>query len=201
MTLQLIGGLGNLGLIELELGRHTCAEDALRRSVGLAREIDDWQDLANGLNNLGVVLAAQHRHADAEDAFGEALRLARQHGLRPIEMSARVEYAELLIAAGRPSEARDQAERALELAGDDDLFIEVDACLVLAEVNRSVAEFDEVLRRAVDAEFRIIEVRALAGKAALLQDRALYEQAIERAESAGLRYRADLIRQARSGTS
>ncbi|MFC3893523.1 tetratricopeptide repeat protein [Lentzea rhizosphaerae] len=200
MTLQLIGGLGNLGLIELELGRLSSAEDALRRSVGLAREIDDWQDLANGLNNLGVVLAAQHRHADAEAAFGEALRLSQEHGLRPIEMSARVEYAELLIAAGRPSEARDQAERALELAGDDDLFIEVDACLVLAEVNRSVAEFDEVLRRAVDAEFRIIEVRALAGKAALLQDRALYEQAIERAESAGLRYRADVIRSGAAST-
>ncbi|WP_439661016.1 tetratricopeptide repeat protein [Lentzea sp. HUAS TT2] len=196
MRAQLIGGLGNLGLVELELGRLASAEDALRRSVELAAEIDDWQHLANGLNNLGVVLAARQEHAAAESAFSEALDLARQHGLRPIEMSARVEYAELLIAVDRREEARDQAERALELAGDDDLFIEVDACLVLAEVNRSVAEYDEVLRRAADAEFRIIEVRALAGKAALTHDKALYDKAIERAESAGLRYRADLIRNA-----
>lgn len=201
MRAQLVGGLGNLGLVELELGRLSSAEDALRRSVELAGETDDWQHLANGLSNLGVVLAAQHRHADSEQAFSEALDLARRHGLRPVEMSARVEYAELLIAAGRRAEAREQAGRALELAGDDDLFIEVDACLVLAEVNRSAAGYDEVLRRAVDAEFRIIEVRALAGKAALTQDKALYDKAIERAESAGLRYRADLIRELRSGTS
>ncbi|NKE58002.1 tetratricopeptide repeat protein [Lentzea sp. PSKA42] len=201
MRSQLIGGLGNLGLVELELGRLSSAEDALRRSVRLAAEIDDWQHLANGLNNLGVVLAAQRRHEDAEEAFRGALELSNKHGLRPIEMSARVEYAELLIAAGRREEAREHAERALELAGDDDLFIEVDACLVLAEVNRSVAEYDEVLRRAADAEFRIIEVRALAGKAALVQDEALYDKAIERAESAGLRYRADLIKELRSGTS
>ncbi|WP_434440144.1 ATP-binding protein [Lentzea sp. E54] len=201
MRAQLIGGLGNLGLVELELGRLTSAEDALRRSVELARETDDWQHLANGLNNLGVVLAARHRPADSEAAFGEALDLARRHGLRHVEMSARVEYAELLIATGRREEARDQARRALELAGDEDLFIEVDACLVLAEVNRSVAEYDEVLRRAAEAGFRIIEVRALAGKAALTKDKALYDRAIERAESVGLRYRADLIRKLSSGTS
>jgi tetratricopeptide (TPR) repeat protein len=199
MRSQLIGGLGNLGLVDLELGRLSSAEDALRRSVELAREIDDWQHLANGLNNLGVVLAARQRHADAEAAFSESLDLSRRHGLRPIEMSAQVEYAELLIAVGRREEARDHAERALELAGDDDLFIEVDACLVLAEINRSVAGYDEVLRRAADAGFRIIEVRALAGKAALTQDEALYDKAIERAESAGLRHRADLVRKLRSG--
>ncbi|SES31413.1 NB-ARC domain-containing protein [Lentzea xinjiangensis] len=192
---QLVGGLANLGLVELELGRLSSAEDVLRRSVRLARESDDWQHLANGLNNLGVVLAARHRYAEGEQAFHESLDLAREHGLRPVEMSARVEYAELLLAAGRPREAREQAGRALELAGGDDLLTEVDACLVLAEVNRSVAEYDEVLRRAVDAEFRIIEVRALAGKAALVQDEALYDKAIERAESAGLRYRADLVRE------
>ncbi|MDX8033797.1 tetratricopeptide repeat protein [Lentzea sp. BCCO 10_0856] len=198
MRSQLIGGLGNLGLVELELGRLDSSEESLRRSVTLAREINDLQHTSNGLNNLGVVLAAQHKHAEAEEAFHEALDLSQRHGLRPIEMSARVEYAELLIATGRRSEAREQAERALELAGDDDMFIEVDACLALAEVNRSPAEYDEVLRRAIDAEFRIIEVRALAGKAALTQDKALYDKAIERAESAGLRYRADLIRELRS---
>ncbi|MCG8928478.1 tetratricopeptide repeat protein [Lentzea sp. CC55] len=201
MRAQLIGGLANLGLVDLELGGLTSAEEMLRRSVELARETDDWQHLANGLNNLGVVLAAQHRHAESESAFTEAVLLAQRHGLRPVEMSARVEYAELLLTAGRREEAREQAGRALGLAGDDDLFIEVDACLVLAEVNRSVAEYDEVLRRAVEAGFRIIEVRALAGKAALTQDDALYAKAVERAESAGLRYRADVVRRLRSGTS
>lgn len=195
---QLIGGLGNLGLLELELGRLDSGEDALRRSVELAREIDDWQDVTNGLNNLGVVLSAQRRTEAAEEAFREALRLAERHRFRQIEMSAHVEYAELLISTGRFDEARDHAEQALELAGADDLFIEVDAGLVLAGVNRSVAEYDEVLRRATEAGFRIIEVRALAGKAALTQDKALYDKAIERAESAGLRYRADLIRKGMS---
>ncbi|WP_112261812.1 tetratricopeptide repeat protein [Lentzea terrae] len=198
MHAQLTGGLGNLGLVELELGRLDSAEEVLRRSVRLARELDDVQHTSNGLNNLAVVLAAQHKHTEADAVFREALEMSQRHGMRPIEMSARVEYAELLIATDRREEAREHAERALELAGDDDLFIEVDACLVLAEVNRSVAEYDEVLRRATEAEFRIIEVRALAGKAALLQDKALYDKAIERAESAGLRYRADLIRRDRS---
>ncbi|WP_086665688.1 tetratricopeptide repeat protein [Lentzea kentuckyensis] len=201
MHAQLIGGLGNLGLVELELGRLDQAEEALRRSVALARESADLQHTSNGLNNLGVVLAAQHKHTEAEEAFAEALDLSQRHGLRPIEMSTRVEYAELLIATDRREEAREQAERALELAGEDDLFIEVDAGLVLAEVNRSVAEYDEVLRRATEAGFRIIEVRALAGKAALTHDEALYGKAIERAESAGLRYRADLVRELSSGTS
>lgn len=201
MHAQLIGGLGNLGLVELELGRLDSAEAALRRSVALARESDDLQHTSNGLNNLGVVLAAQHKYAEAEEAFTEALDLSQRNGLRPIEMSTRVEYAELLIATDRREEARAQAERALELAGADDLFIEVDAGLVLAEVNRSVTEYDEVLRRAAEAGFRIIEVRALAGKAALTQDKAWYAKAIERAESAGLRYRADLFRKLSSGTS
>ncbi len=196
---HLPGGLGNLGLLELELGRLESSEDALRRSVELAREIDDLHRVAHGLNNLGVVLAARKQYADAEAAFHEALEMAQRHGFRPTEMSTRVEYAELLIATGRLDEARDNAERALELAGDDDLFTKVDAQLVLAEVNRSVAEFDEVLRRATEAEFLIIEVRALAGKATLLQDKALYDKAIERAESAGMRYRADLVRELRSG--
>ncbi|GAA3643603.1 hypothetical protein GCM10022267_32670 [Lentzea roselyniae] len=201
MHAQLIGGLGNLGLVELELGRLDSGEEALRRSVRLAREIDDVQHTSNGLNNLGVVLAAQHKHTEAEEAFREALELSQKHGMRPVEMSARVEYAELLIATDRRDEAREHAARALELAGADDLFIEIDAGLVLAEVNRSVAEYDEVLRRAIDAEFRIIEVRALAGKAALLKDKALYDKAIERAESAGLRYRANLFRELSSGMS
>ncbi|MFI6101448.1 tetratricopeptide repeat protein [Lentzea sp. NPDC051213] len=208
MRAQLIGGLGNLGLLELELGRLDSGEEALRRSVALAREIDDIQHTSNGLNNLAVVLAAQRRYEEAAAAFREALELSQQHRMRPVEMSARIEYAELLIATGRPEEAREHAERALELAGDDDLFIEVDACLVLAEVNRSIAEFDAVLQRARDAEFRIIEVRALAGKAALLHEHgdsaaaiALCDKAIERAESAGLRYRADLVRALSSGMS
>jgi tetratricopeptide (TPR) repeat protein len=196
---HLPGGLGNLGLLELELGRLESSEDALRRSVELAQEIDDLHRVAHGLNNLGVVLAARKQYADAEAAFHEALEMAQRHGFRPTEMSTRVEYAELLIATGRLDEARDNAERALELAGDDDLFTKVDAQLVLAEVNRSVAEFDEVLRRATEAEFLIIEVRALAGKATLLQDKSLYDKAIERAESAGMRYRADLVRELRSG--
>lgn len=198
---HLPGGLGNLGLLELELGRLESGEDALRRSVDLARQIDDWHRVAHGLNNLGVVLAARKKHADAERAFLQALELAERHGFRPTEMSTRVEYAEFLAGTGRAAEARYNAERALELAGDDDLFTRVDAQLVLAELNRSADEFDEVLRRATEAEFRIIEVRALAGKAALLQDKALYDKAIERAESAGLRYRADLIRQLSSDMS
>ncbi|HEX8865235.1 MAG TPA: hypothetical protein VF821_06210, partial [Lentzea sp.] len=77
----------------------------------------------------------------------------------------------------------------------------VNAGLLLAAVNRSTAGYDDVVRRATDAGFRIIEVLALAGKAALLREsgdteqaNALCHKAIERAEAAGLRYRADLVR-------
>ncbi|MEV6243676.1 tetratricopeptide repeat protein [Lentzea sp. NPDC051838] len=197
---HLMGGLGNLGLLEMELGNHGTAVDSLRRAVGLAREADHVT-LAHQLGNLGTVLTANQEFTAAEEAFREALELARQHGLRAIEMSALVESSELLVAAGKRDEARDHALRALELAGEDNLFIEVNAGLVLAELNRSITEYDEVLRRATESGFLIIEVLALAGKAALLRENgdvetanALCHKAIERAEAAGLRYRADLVR-------
>ncbi|MFS8101144.1 tetratricopeptide repeat protein [Lentzea alba] len=205
---HLPGGLGNLGLLELELGRLSSSEDALRRSLALAEEIGDQHRVALGLGNLGTVLAARGKDPEAEEAFLQSLELAQRHGFRPTEMSARVEYAEFLTGVGRLEEARENADRALELAGDDDLFITVDAQLVLAGLNRSLAEFDEVVHRATEAEFRIIEVRALAGKAALLHEngdteaaKALCDKAIERAEAAGLSYRADLVRELRSGMS
>ncbi|WP_052684426.1 tetratricopeptide repeat protein [Lentzea aerocolonigenes] len=198
---HLIGGLGNLGLLEMELGNLDAAEETERRSVGLAREIDFVSQLANQLGNLGTVLTVRQKFADAEEAFREALELAVRHGLRPIEMFVLVEFAEMFATTGRRDEARDHASRALELAGQDNPFIEVNACLVLAELNRSIAEYDEVHRRAADAGFRVLEVLALAGKAALLRESGdteaadtLCHKAIERAEAAGLRYRADRVR-------
>ena len=198
---HLIGGLGNLGLLEMELGNLDASEETHRRSVALAREVDYVSQLANQLGNLGTVLTVRQKFAEAEETFREALDLAARHGLRPIEMFVLVEHAELLATTGRRAEAADHARHALELAGQDNPFVEVNANLVLAELHRSTAEYDEVHRRATDAGFRVLEVLALAGKARLLRDDgdaegadALCHQAIERAEAAGLRYRADLVR-------
>ncbi|MEU0878997.1 tetratricopeptide repeat protein [Lentzea sp. NPDC005914] len=198
---NLIGGLGNLGLLEMELGNLDGAEKTQRRAIGLAREIDYVSQLANQLGNLGTVLTARKKFAEAEEAFREALELAGRHGLRPIEMFVLVEFAELFTTTGRRDEARDHALRALEMSGQDNPFVEVNARLVLAGLHRSIAEYDDVHRRAADAEFRLLEVLALAGKAALLRENGAAEaantvchKAIERAEAAGFRYRADLVR-------
>ncbi|MET8756916.1 tetratricopeptide repeat protein [Lentzea sp. NPDC004782] len=201
LTASLTGGLNNLGLLELELGNLDAAENTIRRAIGLSRANGYYHQLTNQLGNLGMTLTARRKFTEAEATFHESLELAGQHGLRAVELAVLVEYSELLLALGRKDEAADHALHAIELAGQDNLYIEVDAGLVLAGVHGSIAEYDEVHRRAADAGFRIIEVLALAGKAALLRENGhtgpadrLCHQAIERAEAAGLRYRADLVR-------
>jgi FkbM family methyltransferase len=145
-----VEALTNLGAVYNLLGDSTLAEPYCRKAVELA------PDFAGAHCNLGNVLLSQGRDGEAIACYREALRLSpnlpealinlalvlhdsgylpgaldyyrKQAEQRPGEFLPHVRIAQALQVMGRPDEAAEELERALELKPDS-----IEALAILAE--------------------------------------------------------------------
>jgi tetratricopeptide (TPR) repeat protein/tRNA A-37 threonylcarbamoyl transferase component Bud32 len=124
----------NLGILSGKLGQPRRAEDehgqALKIRTALVRhhprEASYRADLASSQNNLGAVYFRSRRDAQAEEAYGEAIRLLKrlsgESGNTPLGQRVAFELSTahdslgvVYQRTGRPREAADAHDRALEL--------------------------------------------------------------------------------------
>lgn len=66
-----------IGMAYGELSMFVEAEDALRRRLGIARDIKDFRGQIYGLNNVGTILLKRGDLNNAADAFAEGLEVSR----------------------------------------------------------------------------------------------------------------------------
>ncbi|MDI6739169.1 MAG: tetratricopeptide repeat protein, partial [Candidatus Edwardsbacteria bacterium] len=88
-----------------------------QRALGLMEERGDKYNQAVAWNNLGFVHSDLNQHGEARECWQQGLVLARQSNNAEMEINARINLAELLIAEGDPAGAAEQLRAALPLAG------------------------------------------------------------------------------------
>lgn len=65
------------------------AESWYRRTIGLARQAEDWDAYAEAYLGMGALYAERDRAGSAEELYRRSLRAARRHSLHPLEERAR----------------------------------------------------------------------------------------------------------------
>lgn len=105
----------NLGLLELEAGRFSEAEQMFRASVDIDRNVraEGFDELAYTLNNLALARAGQGDAVEAETLLVEAKGIAESHQ-HPMLGPILANLADLLCAQGRKESGSDLAARSIE---------------------------------------------------------------------------------------
>ncbi|WP_395104439.1 BTAD domain-containing putative transcriptional regulator [Actinomadura sp. SCN-SB] len=106
---------GNLAYAYAEAGKAAEAVTAAERSRTLARAAGHAAGEAYALYILGIALRALDRWEEAEARFDGARAICWSQGLRALESYVLLRLAETRLRRGRPSEARDAAERSLAI--------------------------------------------------------------------------------------
>ncbi|MFD4384633.1 ATP-binding protein, partial [Streptomyces bacillaris] len=99
----------------LALDRHTEATELLQRAVQLAGDPEDLALYAASLSRLATVAHLQGSLHSAVDIHREALSTLTPSASTWLEMEVRVRLGTTYAAAGRPTEARHEFEKALTL--------------------------------------------------------------------------------------
>ncbi|MFJ4824600.1 AfsR/SARP family transcriptional regulator [Streptomyces bacillaris] len=99
----------------LALDRHTEATELLQRAVQLASDAEDLALYAASLSRLATVAHLQGSLHSAVDIHREALSTLTPSASTWLEMEVRVRLGATYAAAGRPTEARHEFEKALTL--------------------------------------------------------------------------------------
>lgn len=103
----------------IDRGDINAAELTLRDALREAELVDDLAGQAETWNNLGALATARSRNDEAFACYTIALRLHRSRGAHDAsEVRARTNLGSVLLAQGRPREAREQFEAAYNLATD-----------------------------------------------------------------------------------
>ena len=113
---ELVVGLVNLADDQFKLGRLEAAEDALRRSIELSREVKDEFKEAVGHQELGRLLACEGRFAQSENELETALGLFQAEGQRQGECVVWAYRGLVRILRGDPKAALEAARVARRLA-------------------------------------------------------------------------------------
>ena len=79
------GLLGNLGMLNANIGRMKEARRCFEQSLALAQQLGDRRSEGNNLCNLGMLHFVQHELSEAIEASERALRVARDLGHRRLE--------------------------------------------------------------------------------------------------------------------
>jgi tetratricopeptide (TPR) repeat protein len=107
----------HLAVLALKEGGHAAAEEYLIRAHTRFEKLEDSGQLAQTLNTRGQVESALNRHGRAANAFREALAWLRKGEGNPgIEISIRLNLAEMFLVTDRIHEAEEESRRAEELA-------------------------------------------------------------------------------------
>ncbi|MEM8642764.1 MAG: tetratricopeptide repeat protein [Cyanobacteria bacterium P01_G01_bin.54] len=95
----------HLGFAYLELGDYRAAEDALRRSLAVASDLNDYSQQVYGYNNIGTLLLNNNNPQAAADAFRSAVRVARSIGDEPGEGLSLSNLGLAIATQGDPTQA------------------------------------------------------------------------------------------------
>lgn len=170
--------LHKLGYVYWETKRYRQAELTICDAIAMGKEvlkpdaeryerIYDWQaDLAGVLRDVGRLDEAERLYRDAIEGLDRLKSIA--HDEHPATSFARRGYAQLLLKAGRPQEARDEASLALKaqeaLFGPEHLFTR-ETIAVLEQVLVALGERTAPHVLAERAPSRVPGARARAAKA------------------------------------
>jgi tetratricopeptide (TPR) repeat protein len=106
-----------LAILALKEGRHADAEEFLIRAHARFEKLEDAARLAEVLNTRGQVESALNRHGRAANAYREALAWLRKgEGHPDIEISIRLNLAEMYLLTDRLREGEEETRRAEEIA-------------------------------------------------------------------------------------
>jgi hydrogenase-4 transcriptional activator len=138
-------GYNNLGINLTLVGEWGRAQDALKRSLELAFEVDRHNaQVPMILNSLGELRILMGELEEAQNLLQRALNLAADHGNRWYEGQARRTLGRCLLAINDDAGALEQCEAALVLAeqiGDRQAICE--SRLLLAEAHLHLGDADE----------------------------------------------------------
>jgi tetratricopeptide (TPR) repeat protein len=146
----------NLGIVANIRGDHAGAEAHYSRSLAAYELLGDAQGSAIARHNLGMLAADRREYGQALAHFEGCRALAEASGDSHLGALCRVNYAEVLLALGRGTEARsavEDAQHTLETLEAN--FDAPDVQRVLALCDRA----DGLLRQ---AESRLLRARELA---------------------------------------
>ena len=104
----------NLGLARLRGLESASALEVLRESVAELEQLGDEFGRAAGLNYQGLAHEVAGNPVQAEPCFRQAIEIHERIGIPAYAMDARAGLAGALLAAGRITEARDEASRLWE---------------------------------------------------------------------------------------
>jgi serine/threonine protein kinase/Flp pilus assembly protein TadD len=158
---QIAFSLGEIATVLAEQERYPEASARYQESYALHQSLGDRRNMAYSLMNGGNVLWRLGRYDEARDSLGKADELANQpdSNLKTVLVEVPLRYAELALSERRFPEARAKSQLALELAGNQ---------------QESVA---------VQAKYTLGMAQALSGSAR--EGRAACEQAVEMAKRTG----------------
>lgn len=138
-------GYNNLGINLTLVGEWERAQEALKRSLELAFEVDRYNaHVPMILNSLGELRILTGELEEAQNLLQRALNLAIEHGNKWYEGQARRTLGRYLLAVGDDARARAEGEAALKLAeqiGDRQALCE--SHLLLAETSLRQGNGDE----------------------------------------------------------
>ncbi|MGW4641773.1 tetratricopeptide repeat protein [Sphaerisporangium sp. NPDC004334] len=166
-----VHALTYLGIGYLRQGRHSQAAEHLRRSLGLAREIDDPAGEARALGNLGVVAERSGRYREAIDFHQQAQSLFGRIGNRIGEIRALGNLGVVAERLGHYEQSLEYQQRALTVARElGDRIGEVHALDELGYVHQRLGRY----QRAVDHHRQALavarQIAARSGEAAALNN-------------------------------
>lgn len=108
--------LGQLGTATFALGQNEAAVEHLKKALSLAREAKKPALEATLLNDLGNVLSPKQRRIEDVDVYAQSRLLANQTAQPALALTARINTAMAFIENGRPGEAQNELDQALNEA-------------------------------------------------------------------------------------
>jgi CHAT domain-containing protein len=138
----------DIGALDFYLGNDSVAEGETRTALGLARQLNQQDEVARSLNVLADIELATGRVQDADAATQEALKIFRASGDRDSELSSNV--MEARIEAGRHDTSA--AQQTLQQVIDDPAATA--SIRWTAEARLAVVDENAGMPAAAEQEFR-----------------------------------------------
>jgi len=160
-----------LGITYIDLGQLDQAENAFRRSLGIARDENNTIRQIYGYNNVGQVILQRGQTREAEQSFAEALRLARSIKHRPgqglslsnlgLATYAQGNYRNAIAWLEQAGDFRDQAKDPVGAANTLNLLGE--SYLAIGDTRSAFSAYDRAMTLAQQSGNQPNQFRAFDG--------------------------------------
>jgi tetratricopeptide (TPR) repeat protein len=176
-----------VGRLARDLSYSSQAESWFRRSIALARRVQDWSAYAWSYNGLGVLYLRCGNGPAARSLFERALRVALRRRLHDIEGAVHHHLFHLATEAGQLREAYEHIRAAVDAYGPSNtalsgLLSDVGRFwLHVGAPGRALPLFEAAVKGIEDRNVRAMVFANVARAAAVLGDHSRYEAARHRA--------------------